>query len=141
MTQSVAIDIAAPPDRVWAVLSDVDHWPEWTPTVTSVIRSDDAPLHVGTHAKVAQPRLADADYAVTELDPGHSFTWVATHPGLATTARHEVDPLPDGGTHVTLSITQSGLLGPLMGRVYRGLTDRYLHNEANGLKARCEAAA
>jgi len=26
----------------------------------------------------------------------------------------------------------------VMGRFYRGLTDRYLANEANGLKARCE---
>ena len=37
-----------------------------------------------------------------------------------------------------LSVPQSGRLGAVMGRFYRGLTDRYLANEANGLKARCE---
>ncbi len=37
-----------------------------------------------------------------------------------------------------LSVSQSGWLGSVMGRFYRGLTDRYLADEANGLKARCE---
>jgi hypothetical protein len=39
---------------------------------------------------------------------------------------------------VRLSVSQSGWLGSVMGRFYRGLTDRYLANEADGLKARCE---
>ncbi len=63
---------------------------------------------------------------------------MATGPGVLTTARHDVELLPGGGTRVRLSVTQSRWLGWLMGRFYRGLTDRYLANEANGLKARCE---
>ena len=46
--------------------------------------------------------------------------------------------MPGGGARVRLSVTQAGWLGSVMGRFYRGLTDRYLANEANGLKARCE---
>ncbi|WP_062464715.1 SRPBCC family protein [Demequina soli] len=141
MSQTVEFDVAAPPDRVWAVLSNVDLWPEWTPTVTSVTRPDHGPLRVGSHAKVTQPRLADAEYVVTEVIPGSSFTWEAARPGLRTTAMHRIEPLPDGGAHVALSIEQHGFLGPMVGRLYRGLTDEYLHNEANGLKHRCEDAA
>ena len=33
---SVTVDIPAPPDRVWAVIADVERWPEWTPTVTRI---------------------------------------------------------------------------------------------------------
>ena len=69
---------------------------------------------------------------------GTVATWVATGPGVLTTARHTVEPLAGGRTRVQLSVLQSGWLGSVMGRFYRGLTDRYLSNEANGLKARCE---
>jgi hypothetical protein len=37
-------------------------------------------------------------------------------------------------------VSQSGVLGSVLGRVYRGLTDRYLAMEAAGLKARAESA-
>lgn len=138
MEQSIAVDIAAAPARVWEVLSDVESWSQWTPTVASVRRLDEGPLRVGSRAKISQPRIPETEYLVTELDPGRSFTWVATGPGVLTTARHEVEPLHEGASRVRLSVSQSGWLGSVMGRFYRGLTERYLANEANGLKARCE---
>lgn len=139
MEQSITIDIAAPVERVWEVLTDVESWPRWTPTVTSVRRLDAGALRLGSRAAIDQPRLPRTEYVVTALVPGRSFTWVATRPGVLTTARHDAEPLPGVGTRVRLSVTQSGWLGATMGRFYRGLTDRYLTNEANGLKARCEA--
>jgi hypothetical protein len=63
---------------------------------------------------------------------------VATGPGVTTTARHAVAALPDGGTRLRLAVEQAGLLGLVMGRFYRAMTDRYLENEAAGLKKRCE---
>lgn len=138
MEQSITVDIAAVPARVWEVLSDVESWSQWTATVTSLRRLDEGPLRAGSRAKISQPRLPETDYRVTELDPGRSFTWVATGPGVLTTARHEVEPLPEGASRVRLSVSQSGWLGSVMGRFYRGLTERYLAHEADGLKARCE---
>ena len=139
MEQSVTIDIAAPPERVWEVLSDVESWPNWTPTVTAVSLLDDTSLQLGGRAKVQQPRLPDAEYVVTELIAGRSFTWVADRPGVRTTASHTIEPLTSG-VRVRLSVAQTGRLGALAGRLYHGLTDRYLANEANGLKRLCEAA-
>ena len=138
MEQSVTVEIAAPADRVWAVLTDVERWPEWTETVTSVKRLDGGPLRPGSRAKIDQPKIPETEYVVTELDSGRSFTWAATGPGVTTTARHDVEALPDGSSRVTLAVEQGGWLGSVMGRFYRGLTDRYLANEAAGLKARCE---
>ena len=119
MEQSITVDIAASPARVWEVLSAVEPWPEWTSTVTSVQRLDDGPLVTGSRAKISQPRLPETEYVVTELMPGRSFTWVATGPGVVTTARHDAEPLPDGGTRVRLSVSQAGWLGSVMGRFYR----------------------
>ena len=138
MEQSITVEIEAPPERVWEVLADVERWSEWTETVTWVRRLDEGPLRHGSRAKINQPKVPETEYVVTELEPGQSFTWVATGPGVTTTARHAVEALPGGGTRVRLAVEQAGLLGSVMGRFYRGMTDRYLANEAAGLKARSE---
>jgi uncharacterized membrane protein len=137
--QDVTVEIDAPVARVWAVLVDVERWPEWTATVTAVRRLDDGPLRSGSRATIDQPKIPETEYVVTDLDPGRAFTWVATGPGVRTTARHEVEELPGGRTRVRLAVEQAGWLGAVVGRAYRGLTDRYLAEEAAGLKARCEA--
>ena len=138
MEQRTTIDIAAPPARVWQVLSDVERWPDWTDTVRWVRRLDDGPLRTGSTAKISQPKIPTVDYVVTELEPGTSFTWVSGGTAARTTASHVLEPLPGGGTRVTLSVRQEGVLGSVVGRLYRGVTDRYLATEAAGLKARSE---
>ena len=138
MEQSTRIDVEAPVEQVWEVLREVELWPEWAPTVTSVRRLDDGPLAVGSRVRVEQPRIPPTEYVVTELEPGRSFTWVATGPGVRTTARHMLEELGTGSTRVTLAVEQAGPVGVVMGRFYRRLTDRYLTAEAEGIKARSE---
>jgi len=132
--------IASPPEPVWDVLVDVARWPEWTPTIDSVERLDGGPFQVASRARVRQPKLPRAEWEVTEIVDGRSFTWVATGPGMKTIARHEV--VPDGsGSTVTLSIEQTGPMGAVAGTIWRRLTQRYIELEAESLDHRVTRAS
>lgn len=134
---SVGVDIQASPADVVAVLFDVERWPEWTPTVTSVRRLDEGALAVGSRVRIRQPKLLPAVWEVTELDAGSGFNWVTRSPGLKLRAEHFVETVGTG-SRVTLSFRFSGHLGPLVARFYGALSQRYMATEAEGLRRRCE---
>src|ERR1700722_1844831 len=134
---SVTVDIQVPTDRVLAVLCDIERWPEWTSTMTSVRRIDGGPFAVGSRARVLQPKLRPAVWQVAELDERSGFTWISRSPGVQVTARHSVEK-NGAECRATLSLQFSGLLGPIAGRIFRALNERYLATEAQGLKERAE---
>jgi hypothetical protein len=134
----VSVQIDATPERVWAVMRDIERWHEWTPTVTRVRRTNEGPFQIGARARVWQPRLPPADWVVTAFDDGRGFEWESRVPGLRVLARHHVAQ-GIGGSRVTLSIQFSGLLGGLLGRLTGSFSKRYIALEADGLKRRAEA--
>ncbi|MFF4775778.1 SRPBCC family protein [Microtetraspora fusca] len=134
-----SVKIAASPQRVWEVFSDVERWPEWAESVTSVELAEPGPLKVGSRAKVKQPKLLTAVWEVTELVEGEYFAWVSRSPGVRVIGGHWVEAAPDG-TVCRFTIDQEGPLGPLMARLTGKLTTRYLALEAAGLKTRSEQA-
>lgn len=122
------------------MLSDLDAWPEWLPTVTELKREDaGAPHGVGAAYLLRQPRLPRARWVVSEWEPGQGFTWTSSGPGVTTTATHELTPTADGGTEIVLDIAWSGALGGLFGLLYGRLTRRYLETEVAALAERAEA--
>jgi uncharacterized membrane protein len=135
---SISVRIDAAPDRVWAVMRDIDRWHEWTPTITSITRLDDGPFAIGSRARVRQPRLPPADWRVTSLEENRGFDWESRAPGVRVLGRHRIEPL-DGGSRVTLSIQYSGIAGSLLGRMLASLNRRYIALEADGLKRRAES--
>jgi hypothetical protein len=134
-----SIDVSAPASAVFDTYADVEHWPSWTSSVTSVELLDPGSFRVGMRARVRQPRLPVAVWQVSELVPGRSFTWVARGPGVVTTATHAVTALTEGTCRVTATLDQEGGLGRLVGLTTRRLTVRYIRTELEGLKAYCES--
>jgi hypothetical protein len=55
-------------------------------------------------------------------------------------AGHRVEALEDGRTRLSLELEMNGLLIPIFGRLYRGLTNRYMSLEAEGMKRAAESA-
>ena len=137
---SVTVQVDAPPQRVWEVMSDVERWPDWTPTVTSVRRTNSGPMRIGAKARVHQPRLPAADWVVTALTEGRGFDWESRAPGVRVLARHAVEANGEG-SRVTLTVQFTGVIGSLIGRATAGLSRRYIALEADGLKRRVEGLA
>ena len=120
-------------------MADVGRWPEWTPTVTRIERFDHGPFVLGSRVRIWQPKLPPATWRVTELHEGRSFTWISRSPGLAVVAEHAVEGAADGA-RARLSVRFAGWLGPLIARITRRLTERYLALEAKGLGERSTAS-
>ena len=59
MNFSITVDVNATPERVWTVMSDIERWHEWTPSVKSITRLDRGPLARGSRAR-------------NSVNPGHS---------------------------------------------------------------------
>jgi len=135
---SISVQVDAPPQRVWEVMSDIERWPDWTPTVTSVRRTNSGPMRIGAKARVHQPRLPAANWVVTALTEGRGFDWESRAPGMRVLARHTIEASGEGA-RVTLSVQFSGLIGNVIGRATASLNRRYIALEADGLKRRAEA--
>lgn len=111
---SIVVEIQSPPDRVWTALCDVERWPEWTRSMTSVELPDPAPLALGCRALNHQPWLRPTWWRVTELDEaGKVFVWVGRTPGVRAVGGHSIETIPSG-SRVALTLRFSGLPGPLV---------------------------
>ena len=133
-----SVEIDAPPQLVWDVFSDVERWPDWTASVTSLVGLDGPALAVGKRFAIKQPGMSKLVWKVSEIDPGSSWTWVQRSPGVRVSARHWVITQPGGRTVVRQQLDQRGVLGALVGRLMVKKTKRFLELEAQGLKARSE---
>jgi hypothetical protein len=140
MTFTRSIDIGAPPETVWSIWSDIEHWSEWTGSISKIEKLTPGPLAIGLRARVCQPKLPTAIWRVTELNENRSFTWVSKRPGARVTGIHSIEPIANG-SRTTMTLIFAGPIALLFGWFTRSLTQRYLQLEANGLKGRSEQIA
>jgi hypothetical protein len=140
MTVEDTIHIEAAPDVVWRVTEAIERWPEWTPTVTSVVRVGQGPLVPGSSATIKQPGQPKAQWVVTELEPGRRFVWETKRRGMQIVATHEISP-EGAGTRNALRVEARGLVTVLLGPILRLALRRALSVENAGLKRYSEQAS
>ena len=135
-----SIEIDAPQQRVWDVLSAVESWPERIETVDSVELLTPAPITEGSQLRLKQPKLPEGTWEITVWDAPSYFEWTQRTGGTTSVAGHRVDALGDGRSRLTLTLEMRGLLIPIIGLFYRDLTNRYMNLEAEGMKRAAESA-
>jgi len=135
-----SIDVDSGQQRVWEVLTDLEAWPQRIETVDAVELLSPAPLGKGSRVRLRQPKLPEGIWEVTVWDPPSYFEFHQQSGGVTNVAGHRVEALDDGRSRLTLTLNMQGLLVPVFGRIYKGLTNRYMTLEAEGMKRAAESA-
>ena len=135
-----SIEIDAPQQRVWDVLRDLEAWPERIETVDTVELLTPPPVAIGSRVRLKQPKVPEGVWDVTAWDPPAYFEWTQKTGGMSTVAGHRVEALGEGRARLTLTLDMRGLLIPVIGLFYKGLTNRYMALEAEGMKRAAETA-
>lgn len=106
--------IAAPPETVWRLTTEVERWPELLDAITSLERLDSGPLAVGSRSKIKQPGQPLRTWTVTEISAPRRFVWETHGLGMRMVATHDIEPT-DTGCRNTLAIDLSGPVGAVIG--------------------------
>jgi len=134
-------DVEATQQRVWDVLSDLEAWPQQIETVDEVEVLTPAPVGAGSRVRLKQPRLGEGIWEVTAWDAPSYFEFRQQSGGITSVAGHRVEALDEGRSRLTLTLEMRGLLVPVFGRIFKGLTNRYMTTEAQGMKRAAESGA
>lgn len=129
--------IEAPQDVVWGVTENIERWPEWTPTMSSVERLNDGEFDVGSVALIKQPGLPRSKWVVTAMERGKRFVWECKVCGMRMKATHELSSR-DLRTENTLRLEITGIAAALLWPICYFAARRALRLENIGLKKQCE---
>ncbi len=129
------IVIAAAPETVWAVHTDIDSWPSWHPDIT---RADlDGSLKPGSAFRWKSGPGSITSTLVVVEPPGR-IAWIGTT--LGTRAIHTWDlESTEDGTRVVTEESMEGWPVTVAKGFFRNTLDRTLDTWLTGLKATVEA--
>jgi hypothetical protein len=119
--------------EIFQVLMDLEHWNQWTPSITEMSLMNTPPPVPGTKIKVLQPKLPPAIWTITEINPDTSLTWEKKSFGLRMLSEHQIIE-STSKTVVSIRMTYQGPLAGLFYKLTHSLVDRYMTMEINGLK-------
>jgi uncharacterized protein YndB with AHSA1/START domain len=150
LTCSIEQKIAAPPERVFAALIDVDRMGEWMKGLVRIERLTEGPLGKGTQFRQTRKmfgREASEVFEVTDFDPPRSFElYVDGKKGSSGCGwyrfRHTVTP--DGtGTRLVLAGEFGGQSGcmSLLGKVMMGPMKKAFAKELRAFAAWAETTS
>jgi uncharacterized protein YndB with AHSA1/START domain len=93
--------IAAPPEAAWELLTDLDAWPQWGPSIKGAELDPPHP-ELAPHATgvVLTSLGVKLPFEITDFDPGRHWAWKVA--GIPATG-HRVDPA-EGGARVTMDV-------------------------------------
>ena len=135
------IEIDAPAERVWAILTDISRWPEWNPMMT--VRGElvvGARLRLGLRlGKFTLPATAEVD----TVEPNREIAWTGLAPRWTRRLMHgthyfRIEPLSDERVRFVHGERFGGPLAPRDGGRAEANVTKIYASLNRALKSRAE---
>jgi len=137
------MSVAAPPERCFAVVADLERYPEWAADIKEVEvkeRDDQGRPQQVTMRAAAFGRSTSMTLAYDYSEAPHVLAWKLTQGDITTKwdGSYVFEPSGDGGTEVTYHV-EAALRVPIPGFIKMRATSRIMATAMRELKARVES--
>ena len=142
---NASIEIARPPEAVYAYIDDLARHGEWQSQIEEVRVETEGPTRVGTRAwerRRAGRRTFESTYEITAHDPPRRSSFRGVDGPVRPVGTVTVEPAGDGGSRVTLELDLVGHgLGKLLAPLARSQARKQVPADQQRLKERLESGA
>ncbi len=141
MVIHTTIDIDAPPERVWAALSDFAAYPDWNPLTVKVEGELVVDAVVKLHVDLGGDLLV-RKHVISRVDPHQALCWIVRtrKPWLMRGERcQRIEDLGDGRSRFTNEEGVFGLTSYIVALTHKGRIRAGLEAMSQALKERAEA--
>lgn len=141
-TATESITIAAPPEQVWTIATDIERYPDWAHDVKDVVVTERDAEGRPSEVEFRTSALGRSTHYTLKYDYSKapaSLAWTMVKGDIQRSidGAYTFEPTPDGGTHVQYDLAIE-LVVPLPGFVKRRAERRIL-NAIKEMKAFAEA--
>jgi hypothetical protein len=136
------VEVEAPAERVWQVLTDFQRYPEWNPQIIRIIGELRRGATLQFEGRTGEKGTMKFRPALLVVEPNCELRWLGRLwlPGLFDGEhRFQIDPLGEGRVRFRQSEQFRGLLVPLLWLLIGRSTEQGFRAMNAALKARAEA--
>jgi Polyketide cyclase / dehydrase and lipid transport len=148
MKIEVETHVAAAPDIVYAVVTDIAHWPDFIRSIDLIEILTAGAVTDGMRFRETRTmfgRSATEEMTVAKLAPPHRFDLIAENHGTRYLAVHDIAPAA-GGSRLRLvfevtPVTLAAKMGAIIGLMFKGAVTNQLRSDLTDIKAEAERRA
>lgn len=124
MKFSSSLEVDAPPEKVWALVNELEEWPRWIPSIKKIEKLSEGALGEGSQIRVTAKSIITVKLlmTITEFVPGQRAVMQGKVLGTKMTRYYNFQPV-NQRTRLTAGGEVSGLLAFLVRRGGQALSE------------------
>ena len=138
MKFSSSVEINAPPEKVWALVNELEEWPQWIPSMKKIEKISEGVLGEGSQIRVTAKSVITVKLlmTITEFVPPQHAVMQGKALGTRMTRYYTLEPV-NQGTRLTVGGEVSGLLAFLVRRGSQALSEEIVQAAKRKIEVEC----